>query len=92
MTYSVRREELAQLEPEWVQLLEQQPEPVPFQHPAWQRVWLEEFQDGRDLLLLSARDEVSELEWRPVAEFPYPDGRPHLRLIETGPPRKALPQ
>ena len=56
MTYSVRREELAQLQPEWVQLLEQQPEPVPFQHPAWQRVWLEVFQDGRDLLLLSVRD------------------------------------
>ena len=56
MTYSVRREELAQLQPEWVQLLEQQSEPVPFQHPAWQRVWLEEFQDGRDLLLLSVRD------------------------------------
>lgn len=57
MTYSVRREELAQLQPEWVQLLEQQPEPVPFQHPAWQRVWLEVFQDGRDLLLLSVRDD-----------------------------------
>ncbi len=56
MMYSVRREELARLQPEWVQLLEQQPEPVPFQHPAWQRVWLQEFQDGRDLLLLSVRD------------------------------------
>ena len=56
MTYSVRHEELAQLQPEWVQLLERQPDPVPFQHPAWQRVWLEEFQDGRDLLLLAVRD------------------------------------
>ncbi len=56
MTYSVRREELAQLQPEWARLLERQPDPVPFQHPAWQRVWLEVFQDGRDLLLFSARD------------------------------------
>jgi CelD/BcsL family acetyltransferase involved in cellulose biosynthesis len=56
MTLSVRREELAQLQPEWAQLLEQQAEPVPFQHPTWQRVWLEEFQDGRDLLLISVRD------------------------------------
>ena len=56
MTYSVRKEELAELQPEWVRLLERQPEPVPFQHPTWQRVWLEEFQDGRDLLLLAVRD------------------------------------
>lgn len=56
MTYSVQREELAQLQPEWVQLLERQPDPVPFQHPTWQRVWLEEFQDGRDLVLLAVRD------------------------------------
>ena len=56
MTYSVRKEELAQLQPEWVQLLERQAEPVPFLHPTWQRVWLEEFQDGRDLLLLAVRD------------------------------------
>ena len=56
MTYSAQHEELAQLQPEWVQLLERQPDPVPFQHPAWQRVWLEEFQDGRDLLLLAVRD------------------------------------
>ncbi|MCI0776876.1 MAG: GNAT family N-acetyltransferase [Chloroflexi bacterium] len=56
MTFSVQREELAQLQPEWVQLLERQSEPVPFQHPSWQRVWLEEFQDGRDLLLLAVRD------------------------------------
>ncbi|MCH8009343.1 MAG: GNAT family N-acetyltransferase [Chloroflexi bacterium] len=56
MTYSVRKEELAELQPEWVRLLDRQPEPVPFQHPTWQRVWLEEFQDGRDLLLLAVRD------------------------------------
>jgi len=56
MTYSVRREELAQLKPEWVRLLETQSEPVPFQHPTWQRVWLDEFQDGHELSLFSIRD------------------------------------
>lgn len=56
MTYSVQREELAQLKSEWAQLLAHQPEPVPFQHPTWQQVWLDEFQDGRELVLLSVRD------------------------------------
>jgi uncharacterized protein (TIGR03382 family) len=46
-----------------------------------------ELGDSHDLLLLSARDDVSKLEWRPVAEFPYPDGSPHLRLVEVGPER-----
>ena len=56
MPYSVRREELASLRAEWLELLAQQPAPVPFLHPAWQRVWLEEFQDDRELLLLAVRD------------------------------------
>ena len=56
MTYTVQREDLAQLKGEWVDLLARQAEPVPFQHPAWQRVWLDEFQDGHELLLLSIRD------------------------------------
>lgn len=42
---------------------------------------------SRDLLLLSTRDDLSLLDWRPVAEFPFPDGSPHLRLIEVGPER-----
>ena len=45
MTYTVRREDVASLQAEWVELLNQHPEPAPFLHPTWQRVWLEEFQD-----------------------------------------------
>ncbi len=57
MAYTVHHEELASLQAEWVELLKQQPEPAPFLHPTWQRVWLEEFQDDRELLLLSVRDD-----------------------------------
>ena len=56
MAHTVRREEMAALRDDWVQLLEQQEEPVPFLHPAWQQVWLDAFQDGRDLLLYAVRD------------------------------------
>ena len=56
MAYTVRREEMAALKDDWAQLLDQQPEPVPFLHPAWQQVWLDEFQDDRELLLYSVRD------------------------------------
>ncbi len=56
MSYSVRREEVAALHTEWTELLSEQAEPVVFLHPTWQQVWLEEFQDGRDLLLFSVRD------------------------------------
>ena len=56
MAYSVRREELASLWPEWAGLVDQQPEPVPFLHPAWHRVWLDEFQSDREPLILSVRD------------------------------------
>ena len=57
MAYVVRREDVAGLHSEWTELLSQQPEPVAFLHPTWQQVWLEEFQDGRELLLFSVRDE-----------------------------------
>lgn len=56
MSYEVRREELASLHAEWAELLARVPEPVPCLHPTWHRVWLEEFQAGRELLLLSVRD------------------------------------
>lgn len=56
MALSVRREKLASLRDEWVALLDQLPDAFPFIHPTWQRVWLEEFQDGRELLLYSVRD------------------------------------
>ena len=51
MTLTVRREEVASLHTEWAELLSEQTEPVAFLHPTWQQVWLEEFQDGRELLL-----------------------------------------
>ncbi len=56
MGYTVHREELASLAPEWEGLLAGVSEPAPFFHPAWQRVWLEEFQDGREVLFLGVRD------------------------------------
>lgn len=57
MPYEVKREDLASLSGEWEALLARTPEPAPFLHPSWQRVWLEEFQKERELLLLSVRDE-----------------------------------
>lgn len=56
MALTVRREEPAALQESWANLLARLPEPVPFLHPTWQRIWLEEFQDGRELLLTSVRD------------------------------------
>lgn len=56
MTYTVRREELAAVQAEWGALLERSAEPVPFLHPTWHRVWLEEFGNGRELLLYAVRD------------------------------------
>lgn len=55
MTLRVQQESLDGVAAEWLRLLDETPEPLPFIHPAWQRVWLDEFQDGRQLLLLSAR-------------------------------------
>ena len=56
MALTVQREELTPLHKEWAALLDQVPEPVPFVHPTWQRVWLEEFQGDREVLLYTARD------------------------------------
>ncbi len=56
MAFTVRREEIEALAPEWKTLLASLGEQVPFVHPTWHRVWLEEFQDGRELHLLSVRD------------------------------------
>jgi CelD/BcsL family acetyltransferase involved in cellulose biosynthesis len=56
MPYEVRREELAALAPEWSDLLARCDDPVPFMHPAWHRVWLEEFAGEREPLLLAIRD------------------------------------
>lgn len=56
MAYTVQAEELDRLEAEWLGLLELSPEPLPFLHPLWQRVWLEEFQEDSELLLLSVRE------------------------------------
>ncbi|MBI4570554.1 MAG: GNAT family N-acetyltransferase [Chloroflexi bacterium] len=56
MTLTAQREEPAALQQEWVSLLARLPEPAPFLHPTWLKVWLEEFQDGRELILLAVRD------------------------------------
>ena len=57
MTLTVTREELDALEPEWEELVLRLPEPVPFVHPAWQRVWLTEFANGREPYIYAVRDE-----------------------------------
>jgi hypothetical protein len=41
---------------EWTGLLQQMEEPVPFVTPAWQKLWLDQFLDGRTLRVLTARD------------------------------------
>jgi CelD/BcsL family acetyltransferase involved in cellulose biosynthesis len=56
MPYDVRREELAALALEWSDLLARCDDPVPFMHPTWHRVWLEEFGGDREPFLLSIRD------------------------------------
>jgi CelD/BcsL family acetyltransferase involved in cellulose biosynthesis len=72
MALAVQREELASLHAEWAALVARMADPAPFLHPAWQRVWLEEFLDGRELLLLAARDGV---ELVGVAPLLRQDGR-----------------
>lgn len=66
MPYTARREELTALQPEWTELLSQHPQPVPFLHPTWNRVWLEEFLGDRELLLLAVRDGESLLGIAPL--------------------------
>jgi len=51
-----RAPSLELLAPEWKALLQRQAQPLPFAHPVFQRAWLDEFQDGRELLLLAARE------------------------------------
>lgn len=57
MAVTVQHERLDQIEGEWRRLLAASPEPVPFLHPLWLRTWLDEFQEGRELILLSARQD-----------------------------------
>jgi CelD/BcsL family acetyltransferase involved in cellulose biosynthesis len=53
---TVRNEPFERVSAEWAGLLKQTVSPVPFVTPAWQRVWLDHFQDGRDLRIYTARD------------------------------------
>ena len=55
MSYTVQREALCQLEPEWREVLPQSFYPCVFFSPTWQRVWWEEFGEGRESVLLSVR-------------------------------------
>ena len=57
MALTVRREELARLEPEWRALLARCPAAPVFQSPVWLQTWWEEFGSDRELLLLSVRDD-----------------------------------
>lgn len=41
---------------EWAGLIAQTPHPIPFATPAWQRIWLQHFQAGRQVRVLTARD------------------------------------
>ena len=55
---TVHREELAALEPEWRELLGSCSSHASiFQSPTWLRTWWGEFGSGRELLLLSVREE-----------------------------------
>ncbi len=52
----IRDEPFDHIRGEWAGLLGTLPAPVPFVTPAWQRVWLDHFQGGRTLRVLTARD------------------------------------
>ena len=52
----IHDEAFDQVRGEWSGLLAQVASPVPFVTPAFQRVWLDHFQDGRELKLLTARE------------------------------------
>ena len=41
---------------EWAGLVAQTPSPIPFATPAWQRVWLDHFQDGHEVHVFTARE------------------------------------
>jgi CelD/BcsL family acetyltransferase involved in cellulose biosynthesis len=53
---TITREELPALRDAWCGLIERTAEPIPFVHPTWQQVWLDEFLGDRELLLFAARD------------------------------------
>ncbi|MBI1885026.1 MAG: GNAT family N-acetyltransferase [Chloroflexi bacterium] len=55
MSYSVAREDLDRLEPEWRSLLARTATPTVFRSPAWLRAWWDEFADGRELALFTVR-------------------------------------
>ncbi|MFQ6019871.1 MAG: hypothetical protein ACE5KW_03855, partial [Dehalococcoidia bacterium] len=55
MSYSVRREELASLEPEWRALIPHSSLRHVFVSPSWLRAWWEEFAQGREQILLAVR-------------------------------------
>ncbi len=53
----VQREDLGAIETDWRELLPRCRLRYPFYSPAWLRVWWEEFGAGRDLMLLSVRQD-----------------------------------
>jgi CelD/BcsL family acetyltransferase involved in cellulose biosynthesis len=55
VTLTVRREELAAVEPEWRELLPRAPLHCAFVQPVWLRTWWEDFGAGRELILLGVR-------------------------------------
>jgi CelD/BcsL family acetyltransferase involved in cellulose biosynthesis len=52
----IRDEPFDHIRGEWAGLLATLTAPVPFVTPTWQRVWLDHFQAGRELQVLTARD------------------------------------
>ncbi len=54
---TVRREELARLEPEWRELLARCPAAPVFLSPVWLKTWWQEFGADKELVLLSVRDD-----------------------------------
>ena len=69
---SVHDEQFDRVSGEWAGLIAQTPDPLPFVTPTWQRVWLDHFQAGRRLRLLTARDGERLIG---VAPFISDDGR-----------------
>jgi len=55
VAYTVQREELDRLEPEWRELLPRAGMSKLFASPTWLRVWWDVFGAGRELILLSVR-------------------------------------
>ncbi len=72
VSYTVQREELDRLEPEWRELVPRTFLRCVFVSPTWLRVWWQDFADGRELMLLSVR---RGQELVGVAPFMRDDGR-----------------